>query len=63
MKKKLGQLPEQVVFGCNVDKEKINETLILIRNSSLNIDKIEFKKMEIDNDTFLLKESLIKPSA
>jgi|TARA_R110000823_G_scaffold206566_1_gene337244 hypothetical protein len=58
-----GKYIKEVVFGCNVDKEKINETLILIRNSSLNIDKIEFKKMEIDNDTFLLKESLIKPSA
>lgn len=54
---------KEVIFGCNVKKEKINKTFIDIRKSNLNIDNILFKKMEIDNETFMLKEKILKPSA
>jgi len=54
---------KEVIFGCNVKNEKINETILKIKNSKLNIDNIQFKQMIIDNETFLLKERIIKTSA
>lgn len=53
----------EIAFGCNDDNYKINEAIIRIKNSGLNIDKIQFKKMVIDNETFLLNEKIIKPEA
>lgn len=51
---------KEIIFGCNVTEQEINEALVIIKRSTLPYHKITVKKMEIDEKTFLLKERLIK---
>lgn len=51
---------KEVIFGCNVRQDFIDEGIMKIKNSDLELEKIVIKKMSIDTNTFLLKEELIK---
>ncbi len=57
------QYVKEIIFGCNVSNQKINEALVKLRKSNLPYDKIKIKRMEINEKNFLLKEKIIKPSA
>ncbi|MBP1673823.1 MAG: hypothetical protein H6Q25_1638 [Bacteroidetes bacterium] len=50
---------KEVIFGCKVTDSKIVEAISKIRKSHLPFDQITFKKMIIDESTFLLKEEII----
>jgi len=52
----------EIIFGCNIDQNKIDQGIKKIKNSDLDFDKLMIKRMVIDTNTFLLKEELIKPS-
>jgi hypothetical protein len=54
---------KEIIFGCNVEEKVISKALDKIEKSDIDFNQIEIKKMEIDKDTFRLKEKLIKPSA
>lgn len=50
----------EIIFGCNVTDSKIIEAMNKIRKSNLNYNNIVFKRMKVDQTTFLLKEKLLK---
>ncbi|MFD2543716.1 DUF2971 domain-containing protein [Lacinutrix gracilariae] len=54
---------KEIIFGCNVKKNEIDNAMSRIKKSELPYDKITFKKMIVDSETFLLKDEIIKPSA
>lgn len=54
---------KEIIFGCNVTDKKITEGVNKIRKSGLNLDRITIKRMRIDENTFLLNDEIIKPSA
>ena len=52
---------KEIIFGCNVSQTKIEETIKKINQTELNKNGIEFHKMIIDKNSFLLKKIPIKP--
>lgn len=54
-----GKFIKEIIFGCNIDNRKIDETVNKIKASDLDTTNVEFKKTEIDEKTFLLKEKKI----
>ncbi len=50
---------KEVIFGCNVKNKKIREAKEKIKRSDLPFENIIFKRMNIDKETFLLKEETI----
>ncbi len=54
---------KEIIFGCNVPDQKINEAIEKIRKSNLDFNKITIKKMIINENDFLLTDKIIKPSA
>ncbi len=46
----------EIVFGCKVSPQKIDNAIGLLRKNGYELKNIEFKRMEIDEETFLLKE-------
>jgi hypothetical protein len=57
------ELIKEVVFGCNISQEKIQDTINKLKKSNLVFNNLTIKKMVIDENSFLLKEMIIKPSA
>ncbi len=53
---------KEVIFGCKVSDSKIFEAISIIRKINLRFEQITFKKMIIDESTFLLKEEIINPA-
>ncbi|NQU88539.1 MAG: hypothetical protein HQ541_22555 [Mariniphaga sp.] len=53
-------IPIVKIFGCKVSQEKIKKVFQQLRKNEFDINQIEFKRMEIDEETFLLKEVRIK---
>lgn len=53
---------KEIIFGCKVTNQKIENTLTEIKNFGYDLNNIRFKKMEISRESFLLKERIIKPS-
>lgn len=53
---------KEIIFGCNVTDKEVKEGINKIRKSGLNLDRITIKRMRIDENNFLLKEEIIKPS-
>ena len=45
-----GKFVKEVIFGCNVGNQKINETFNKIRNSNINIKKIIIYCGMVSND-------------
>jgi hypothetical protein len=54
---------KEIIFGCKVSDQTIKEAMSKIRKSNLLYKQITFKKMMIDENTLLLKDKIIKPSA
>lgn len=52
---------KEIIFGCNVTDKKVNYAISKIKHSSLDLNKIEIKRMRIDESNFLLKVEKIKP--
>ena len=50
---------KEIIFGCKVSDYKIIETISKLKKSNIIFDQITFKKMKIDESTFLLKEEII----
>ena len=53
---------KEIIFGCNVSDQKINDSLVKLKKCNLLYDEITIKRMEINENNFLLKEILIKPT-
>ncbi len=53
---------KEIIFGCNVSDKKIEEALLKIKKSKLNLEGITIKKMIIDQNNFLLTSKIIKHS-
>ena len=51
---------KEIIFGCNVKTEKIKSAIKTLKANKIDIRKIVFKKMYIDENTFLLKDKEIK---
>ena len=50
---------KEIIFGCKVSQVEITRTQKILKSNGFNLNKITFKKIEIDIDTFKLKESLL----
>lgn len=50
---------KEIIFGCKIPDQMIKSTMLKIKKSNLLGDKITFKKMVIDETTFLLKDKII----
>ena len=50
---------KKIIFGCKVSQNEIARTQKILKSNGFNLNKITFKKIEIDIDTFKLKESLL----
>lgn len=53
---------KEISFGCKVTNQEIKDALNKIRKFGYDLNRIQFKKMEISRESFLLKERIIKPS-
>ena len=53
---------KEIIFGCKVSNHKIRHLLTEIKNFGYNLTNIRLKKMEIDKESFLLKEKTILPN-
>lgn len=54
---------KEIIFGCNVTDTEFNNGINKVRKSGLYLDKILIKRMRINEQNFLLKDEIIKPSA
>lgn len=54
---------KEIIFGCNVTINQIENAMNLIKESELPFEKITFKRMKVDSETFLLNDEIVKPSA
>lgn len=54
---------KEVIFGCNVNQNLIDEGINKFKNSDLDFKNLIIKQMVIDTETFLLKEKIINPRA
>lgn len=52
---------KEIIFGCNVSPNKIQEAIKEIQRSKVNLKGVVFKRMYIDDSSFLLKEEIIHP--
>lgn len=50
---------KEIIFGCKVSQNEIDQTQKILKSNGFNLNKITFKKMEIDINTFKLKESIL----
>jgi hypothetical protein len=50
---------KEIVFGCRVSSQQINEAIHRLKQNNFDIEKILFKRMEINEKSFLLKEVII----
>lgn len=51
---------QEIIFGCNLSDEKIYNAISRIKKSNIDLDNIIIKKMVIDENTFSLKEIIIR---
>jgi len=49
----------EIIFGCKVSPVKINNVKEKLKRNGFDLRNIKFSKMEINEDTFLLKEIII----
>lgn len=54
---------KEIIFGCKVSDNQIKESLHKLKKANLNNGEIIFKKMKINEKSFLLKEEVINPCA
>jgi hypothetical protein len=52
---------KEIIFGSNVSQQKIDSTILKIKESRISNSNILYKRMKIDTETFLLKEEIIIP--
>lgn len=50
---------KEIAFGCKVTQKEISDSIKQLKFNGFNVKSILFKKMEIDKNTFQLKETLI----
>jgi len=53
----------EIIFGCNVTDTEFNNGIKKIKKSGLDLDTVIIKRMRINEQNFLLKDEIIKPSA
>lgn len=46
---------KEIVFGCNVKKEKIQKALKVLKSNKIPINKIEIKRTELNTENYKLK--------
>lgn len=51
---------KEIIFGCCVETEKIKSAIKTLKINKIDVNKIKFKKMYIDEKTFLLNFKEIK---
>ena len=50
---------KEIIFGCKVSQKEIAQTQKILKSNGFNLKKIAFKRMEIDENTFKLKDSIL----
>ncbi|MFW6272986.1 MAG: DUF2971 domain-containing protein [bacterium] len=49
----------EIIFGCKVPNQNITDAIKKLKDNNFDISSIEFKKMEKDRNTLLLKENKV----